>query len=301
MSVVDVTPQVLAGMPLPQAPQDGDKEDRGRVLVVAGSPEVPGAAVLAALASLRVGAGKLRMAATADIVRALALAVLEARVVAVPGDADGPFGDAAASALAAMAERCDAVVVGPGMLNEAPARALALALLEAEAKALYVIDAGALPGLDGAERFAAAARGRVVLTPHAGEMAGMLGLEKAQVLADPLAVAREAAERFGATVVMKGATTHVVAPDGRAWRHEGGVVGLGASGSGDVLSGVIGGLLARGLEPAEAAVWSVHLHASAGEVLSQSIGPLGFLARDLLVELPRVMAAKDTLARSERP
>jgi hydroxyethylthiazole kinase-like uncharacterized protein yjeF len=136
----------------------------------------------------------------------------------------------------------------------------------------------------------AARGGRMVLTPHAGEMAALTGLSKDEVLADPLAAARGAAQRLKAVIVMKGAVTHVVTPDGQAWRHEGGVKGLATSGSGDVLAGVICGLLARGAHPAQAAVWAVYLHARAGLRLSQRIGPLGFLARELLDEIAPALA-----------
>jgi NAD(P)H-hydrate repair Nnr-like enzyme with NAD(P)H-hydrate dehydratase domain len=109
------------------------------------------------------------------------------------------------------------------------------------------------------------------------------------VEAEPLATAREAAERLGCVVALKGATTHVAAPDGRAWANEGGSVGLGTSGSGDTLAGLVAGLLARGAEPAQALVWGVYVHAEAGARLSRRIGELGFLARELPAEMPGIL------------
>jgi ADP-dependent NAD(P)H-hydrate dehydratase len=138
--------------------------------------------------------------------------------------------------------------------------------------------------------FAARAGGRVVLTPHAGEMAALCDCSKDEVLADPLGMARTAARRLKAVVIMKGAVTFIVSPDGAAWRHEGGPPGLGVSGSGDVLAGVVGGLLARGAAPLEAALWGVRLHAAAGVRLSRDIGPLGFLASEIVDVLPGVLA-----------
>jgi NAD(P)H-hydrate repair Nnr-like enzyme with NAD(P)H-hydrate dehydratase domain len=120
-------------------------------------------------------------------------------------------------------------------------------------------------------------------------MARLLSVEAEAVRADPLEAGRRAAARFSAVVVMKGVATHVVTPDGRAWRHDGGCRGLGVSGSGDVLAGVIGGLLARGAAPATAALWGVWLHGAAGEALSRAVGSLGFLARELPGEIPRLL------------
>jgi hydroxyethylthiazole kinase-like uncharacterized protein yjeF len=137
-----------------------------------------------------------------------------------------------------------------------------------------------------------------VLTPHAGEMAALLDLSKPDVEADPVAAARTAAARFAAVVVMKGEVTHIVTPDGRAWRHDGGVVGLGTGGSGDVLAGLIGGLLARGAEPAQAAIWGVHVHGAAGEALTRRQGAVGFLARELPAEIPPILEGLRTRAAS---
>ncbi|RZJ45611.1 MAG: NAD(P)H-hydrate dehydratase, partial [Brevundimonas sp.] len=150
--------------------------------------------------------------------------------------------------------------------------------------------AGALPWRHEGRRFASAAAGRTVLTPHAGEMAALLGRNKEAVRADPLDAARQAAALFQSVVVMKGATTFVVTPDGAAWRHDGGVAGLGTSGSGDVLAGAVGGLLARGAAPLAAALWGVALHAQAGADLAAAGAPLGFLARELPDRLPVVLA-----------
>ena len=128
------------------------------------------------------------------------------------------------------------------------------------------------------------------MTPHAGEMAAILNRAKDDIRADPLGAAREAAAMFRSVVVMKGATTFVVSPDGAAWCHDGGVAGLGTSGSGDVLAGAIGGILARGAPPMVAALWGVVLHAQAGADLAAAGEPLGFLARDLPGRLPFVLA-----------
>lgn len=278
---------LLRAHPLPMLGADTDKDARGRVMVVGGGAEVPGAVLLTGLAAMRVGAGKLQMSATAAFAQGLALAIPEARVITAPGEGD--YGPEAAAVLAKSASRCDAVIVGPGMMEEAPSAALAAGLMAAAPDAAFVLDAAAMTAI-GDHAATARAAGRLVLTPHPGEMAALSGRSKEEVMADPLAVAREAAARFHAVVALKSADTWVVSPDGRAWLHRAGAPGLATSGSGDVLAGVIGGLLARGASPVTASIWGVWLHGRAGARLAKRIGPLGFLARELLDELPGVLA-----------
>jgi NAD(P)H-hydrate repair Nnr-like enzyme with NAD(P)H-hydrate dehydratase domain len=131
--------------------------------------------------------------------------------------------------------------------------------------------------------------GRAVITPHAGEMASCLKEDKAEITGDPGATARRAADLFRCVVALKGAETVIAAPEGEAYRSRAGNVGLATSGSGDTLGGLIAGLAARGAPPLQAAVWGVYLHARAGDRLARRIGPLGFLARELLGEIPGLM------------
>jgi NAD(P)H-hydrate repair Nnr-like enzyme with NAD(P)H-hydrate dehydratase domain len=122
-------------------------------------------------------------------------------------------------------------------------------------------------------------------------MASLTGGDKESIAADPVAVAAESAHAWNAVVALKGAITHIVAPDGRVWRHEGGNSGLATSGSGDVLSGIIAGLIARGASLEQASAWGVALHARAGCRLTERHGPIGYLARELAGEVPALMAA----------
>lgn len=275
-----------------------DKNERGQVLVVAGGRGVPGAAWLSGLAALRSGAGKLQLASTPETAVGLGMVAPEAAIVRTPQTAMGEISARAASPLIEAGKTADAVVIGPGMSDPASANALALRLLVTLGKPA-VVDAAALPSRANAERFAPGAAGRAVLTPHAGEMATMLDTIREDVLADPLAAARTAADLFRSVVVMKGPTTWVVSPDGLAWRHDGGIPGLGTSGSGDVLAGAIAGFLAQGHSPMNAAAWGVYVHAAAGAALARTIGPLGFLARELLEVIPRVRAAVNGMDEME--
>lgn len=289
MSLAILDERLLAATPLPPLSGKGGKEDRGSVLVVAGGGAVPGAPVLTGLSALRSGAGKLQMVATRATAVPLGMAVPESLILSGP-QTGREIGLPSRTRLAAYARGVDAAVIGPGMMGERIPRAFATGLLELFPLLPAVVDAAALPSATALGRFPELAAGRTVLTPHAGEMAGMLALTKEEVLTDPLGMAREAAALFQSVIVMKGPTTFVSSPSGLVWRHDGGVTGLGTSGSGDVLAGVIGGLLARGAPPLEAALWGVYVHAAAGRRLAQEIGPIGFIASDLLAAIPRVLA-----------
>jgi hydroxyethylthiazole kinase-like uncharacterized protein yjeF len=289
MSLREVTPELLAAWPLPAIAEATDKETRGRVLVLGGGAQVAGAVLLSGVAALRTGAGKLQIGAPASVAPHVAIALPEARVFPLPETADGELAPAGADAIADALRRAEAAVIGPGLLDETCAGQLALNLV-GEAQAALVADAAAMPAL--AERPEVARRhaGRLVLTPHAGEMARMMDCGRDEVEADPLGCARRLAASLQAVVALKGAVTFIVSPDGHAWRHGGGSPGLATSGSGDVLAGVIAGLLARGAAPVQAAVWGVAVHGLSGRRLAERIAPVGFLARELLDDIAGVVA-----------
>ena len=286
--VITIDDDVLRDWPLSQ-PEEGDKEERGRVVIVAGCAEIPGAGVLAAIAALRAGAGKVTIATPASIADRMAFAVPESRVIALEETADGCIAASAAHALEDLADKADALLVGPGLAYGNATEALTLALLSIFKHTRIVLDAAAMDvamhsrGL----RFSAP----VLLTPHAGEMAKLTGLDKDAIVANPRSTALDASKRWYAFVALKNAITHIAAPDGRLWCHDGGNSGLATSGSGDVLAGIIAGLVARGADLEQAAAWGVALHARAGERLAGRVGPLGYLARELPAEVPAIMAA----------
>jgi hydroxyethylthiazole kinase-like uncharacterized protein yjeF len=285
-----VTPHLLQGWPLPSPSDDDDKEGRGRVLVAAGSPELPGTAILAATAALRAGAGKLRIATVASIAPHVGIAVPEARVVALAETERGAIAPDAAARLADLANDCQAALLGPGLADTDTIRALLRGLLPRLRDVTVILDSEAMMAAATCPDALRALPTRPILTPHAGEMAGMLGIAKDRVAADRIGTAREAAERFRAIVALKGAGTVIATPNGDIWSNRSGNVGLATSGSGDTLSGIIAGLAARGADPAQATVWGVYLHGAAGDGLAERLGPLGFLARELLAEIPVLMA-----------
>jgi len=285
-----ITSAFLGRIPLPQPADDGDKDQRGRVLVVAGSTSVPGAALLAATAALRAGAGKLQIATCQSIAAHLGLAVPEALVLGLRETPSGEIDPSAAVQLRERISRCDAVLIGPGMLDEEAVSAFTADLLDCDPGSAFVLDAGALGRLTDIAAVLARHKGRVVITPHAGEMANLLGVDKKRVLSSPSEIAGQAARLLHCVVALKGPCTYIATPDGPAWTYSDGNVGLATSGSGDTLAGIVAGLLARGADPLEAAQWGVFLHGEAGNRLAQTRGPLGFLARELLAEIPAIMA-----------
>jgi hydroxyethylthiazole kinase-like uncharacterized protein yjeF len=254
--------------------------------VIAGSREMPGAAVLAGTAALRAGAGKLVVATGAAAAATVALALPEARVVALPETPAGGLPAGSLTLLDDVLRRVDAVLVGPGLVDEAPTCGFVAALLRRSAVPV-VLDALAMGAVGELGRFAQP----VALTPHAGEMAHLTGTPKEAIEREAGDAACDAARRWNAVVALKGAATHVAAADGRHWLHEGGNAGLATSGSGDTLAGIVVGLAARGATLEQACVWGVALHAAAGNALAARLGPLGYLARELPAEIPRLMQA----------
>ncbi|HVE52724.1 MAG TPA: NAD(P)H-hydrate dehydratase [Ramlibacter sp.] len=276
---------LLHGWPLPDAEVDGDKESRGRVLVVAGSREMPGAAVLAGTAALRAGAGKLVIATPQSAAQTVAGAVPEARVIALPEASDGAPNLFSLPLLQPVATRAAAVVIGPGMIGRETTVAFVQALLPFLKQATVVVDALAMDALLALKRFSQPA----IVTPHAGEMAHLTGHEKEDLQEQPLEVAHRRALQWNAYVALKGPDTAIATPEGRTWLHSAHAPGLGTSGSGDVLAGIIAGLAARGAPPEQAIAWGVALHARAGQALARRTGTVGYLARELSAELPALM------------
>jgi ADP-dependent NAD(P)H-hydrate dehydratase len=288
-----ITDRLLSDWPLPRPGEEGDKEERGRVLVVGGSSEMPGAAILAATAALRAGAGKLRIATTKGAAPFVASAVPEARVFSLNETKTGAISAASAGRLAEEAEKVQAVVLGPGMIDSGAVKRLIVSLLPQIERPTVVLDAEALSCFADAPEFLYKVRCKTILTPHVEEMAGMTGESEDAIERDREATARRAARAFRAVVVLKGRETLIASPDGELYANRAGNVGLATSGSGDVLSGIITGLSARGSEPVQAAAWGVYLHARAGDRLAERMGHLGFLARELLREIPPLMKELD--------
>ena len=266
-------------MPLPEIGGESEKRARGSVLVCGGTRRTPGAVLLAGIAALRVGAGRLQIAVDAASVDHMAVAVPEALVVPT---------DQAADAVPA----ADAVLVGPGTSSPDESREMLAATTERLAdNAVMVIDAGALGALADSPQLIAKVRDRTVLMPNPSEMGVLLSRPTEEITENPHDALGRAVESFGATVTLRAPESLTTAPAADCYLDQSGNAGLATSGSGDVLGGAIAGLAARGASPLIATLWATHLHGIAAARCAARIGPVGFLSRELLDELPAAMAA----------
>jgi hydroxyethylthiazole kinase-like uncharacterized protein yjeF len=281
---------LLRAWPLP-IDEHGDKLSRGTVLVIAGSTVTAGAALLAGTAALRMGAGRLQIATAAPISMGLSIAMPEALVLPLAVDSDNHLlADQATATLAEPVSKAQAILIGPGMSGLAAIRAIVDQIATCMApQALVVADAAALQAIASTERdVTRALEERLVLTPNRDEL---------QNLMDALGVAESSegpaagvAKELGAVVTSFGEVTSF---DRRLWQAPPATPGLGTSGSGDVLAGLVAGAAARCGDPAQAACWATHVHGASGNRLSERLGTLSFIARELLDEVPLVLAELD--------
>lgn len=283
-----VTPDLLREWGQPQPGES--KYDRGVVLIVGGARRSPGAVALAGVAALRVGAGRLTLAAAESVAVGLAIAVPESGIVPLAETAEGSVRGDAGSALGTDLESADVVLLGPGLDDlEAAAQLLDEIVSLVGDDTVVVLDAYALAAVHDDPSRVSSLAGRLIVTPNPTELALLADLDEELHGSDSEAVVRTAlsvAETLGATVATQNA---VVGPDGTAWTIAAGNPGLGTSGSGDVLAGAVAGMAARGVDPARAAVWATYLHAAAGDRLAVD-APVGFLARELSDEFPSLLA-----------
>lgn len=274
----------------------------GRLVVVGGSPGLSGAPILASRAALRVGAGLVRTCLPRGLTGVFDGALLEAMSEALPEGEDGQLLARGAEDVVSRYGTWDALVLGPGLGRYPETERFVMKLLGSWRGPL-LLDADALFALAewGADSWVPRARdvraggepGGLVLTPHYGEMARLTGRPTEEWSGDPIGTAKAWAERWGVTLVLKGAPTVTAAPDGRAWVNPSGHYGLGTGGSGDVLSGVIGALLAQGMDGPRAAVLGCYLHGRAAELGSRG-AKRSLLPTDVIETLPEAVASAES-------
>ncbi len=275
----------------PERPPDAHKGQCGKVMLLAGSPGLTGAAALAARAALRSGAGVATLGVAASLNPILEVKLTEAMTLPLPEGVPGHLGQECEEAVLRALDRHDVLAVGPGLGTEEGTAALVRSLL-AEVRKPMVLDADALNCLAGKAEALACRDAPTVITPHPGELARLIGSSAEEIQRDRLGAAGAAASRLGCVVVLKGAHTLVAAPDGRIGINTSGHAGMATAGSGDVLTGCVATFLSQGLPPYEAACCAVYLHGKAGELAAHMGGEVGMLAGDILSCLP--------LARSRR-
>ena len=275
---------------LPVRHQDGHKGTFGHLLVVAGSTGKNGAAVMAAESGLRAGAGLVTLACPQSIQPSVATRLTE--VMTVPlADLNGELRLEVFDALMMQADGKQALAIGPGLGLGAETRGLVHRLLQ-NSTVPMVVDADGLNALEGhVELLKNQSERQIVLTPHPGEMARLTGLRVAEIQANRLAVAREFAICYQVVLVLKGARTLIAAPNGQVNINSTGHAGLASAGMGDVLTGLIGSLLAQGLAALDAATLGVYLHGLAADRLLATFGAAGLMATDVMREIPAARQA----------
>jgi holo-[acyl-carrier-protein] synthase len=276
------------GFRLPDRPRDGHKGTFGTVVVLAGSQGYTGAAYLTSMGAARSGAGIVRLMVAQSIYPILAEKCTEVVVGPVPEISPGIVGHSALSAVQRGFTGAAAGIVGPGIGRDTSTRRLIEDLLPKVTVPL-VLDADALNLLSEHRSILPKLSPDIVLTPHPAEFGRLANMETSAVQKDRRGIASRFAKTWNKVVVLKGAGTVIAAPDGRITLNPISTPALASGGTGDVLAGLIGGLIAQKLPPFEAAVTGVHIHSLAGMDLEASVGQAGVLASDLLPQIPRVM------------
>ena len=281
---------------IPVRDPESHKGTYGSVLAICGCPEYRGAAALCTLGALRSGAGLVTLAASETVIFSIAGQILEATFLPLPDD----------SALRDKLRSVKVCAAGCGK-KELPDTAREMETVLKHATGTIVLDAGGLcslvtqrepewmdpvtvvPATESAARLFSSCSGRLILTPHPGEMAKLTGLTVAQIQADPAGIASVYATKTGAVVVLKGHRTVIASPNGAIYENHTGNAGLARGGSGDVLTGIIAGLAAQGLSPLDAALCGVWLHGSAADRCAARKSMMGMLPSDILEDLGQIL------------
>ena len=276
------------GQRLPARPLDGHKGSFGHALVVAGSRNYVGAACLASLAAARAGAGLVTLASPAGVYQVAAGSMTEIIHLPLPEDGEGRIHPDGAGVILRSLHQYDALLVGCG-LGRSPGTVQfteRLLLNDSRAKKPAVIDADGLNSMSSLPEWWSRLQGRAVVTPHPGEMATLAGVPVSQVQTDRVETARRWATHWNVDLALKGAHTVIAQPTGMARLSPFANPAMASGGTGDVLSGVIVGLMAQGLSPGDACCCGVYLHGLAGEIVREKLGESGPVASDLIAVLP---------------
>ncbi|MDH4164314.1 MAG: NAD(P)H-hydrate dehydratase [Nitrospirota bacterium] len=265
--------------------RNGHKGDYGHLMVLAGSLGKAGAAVMTALGALRSGAGLVTVAAPAGIVPILQQQVFEAMCMPAGESIDGTLGMGAENEILKASAGMSAMAVGPGLTTHAETVQVVKNLLR-RLQVPLVIDADGLNALAGSADILKGTRMPVIVTPHPGEMARLAGISSREVQNDRIGTASSFALKYGVTVVLKGAGTIVATPQGDVFLNTTGNPGMATAGTGDVLTGMIAGLLAQGYHTLEAACIGVHVHGAAGDLAAREKGEASMIAGDLIGKIP---------------
>jgi NAD(P)H-hydrate epimerase len=282
-----LTADFICGMIRPR-PIDMHKGGTGHVLVVAGSTGKTGAAAMCALSALRAGAGLVTLGVPESLNPVVEPQAVEVMTAPLPEIIAGILSDEAFDIIMALVSDKRCLAMGPGM-GTAPETRRLVARLVKSCPVPLVIDADGLNSLAGDADILKSKKTEIILTPHPGEMARLMGVTPREVQADRINCAREFAEKFNVHLVLKGAKTIIAHPDGQVFVNPTGNPGMASAGMGDVLTGMIAGCVSQGYAPAESARLAVYLHGAAADYLAETRGPIGYIASDVMAEIPGTM------------
>jgi len=276
--------------------RDSHKGDFGHLMVIAGSLGKAGAAVMAAKGALRTGAGLVTVAAPMGLIPVIQQQVMEAMCIPAGESIDGTLGMGSENELIKASGSMTACAIGPGLTTHYETVQVVRSLVQRMSIPL-VIDADGVNALAGFADMLKKAKAPVVMTPHPGEMARLMGVTTDDVQNDRIGMASNVAATFGVTVVLKGAGTVIATPHGEVFINTTGNPGMATGGTGDVLTGMIGSLLAQGYGPTQASCLAVYLHGLAGDLAAEEKGETGMIAGDVIGKIPE--AIKQTMETTD--
>ncbi|MBW2606545.1 MAG: NAD(P)H-hydrate dehydratase [Deltaproteobacteria bacterium] len=279
-----LTPERIRTAFRPRIP-DAHKGITGHVLVVSGSPGKTGAAAMTAMSAMRAGAGLVTLAIPESLNPVLETQVLEAMTYPLPETENGIIGESSFNKIMDLLSGKKCLAIGPGLGEAAETKKLVHRIIK-ESPVTIVIDADGLNNIAGSTEILKKAKAPLILTPHPGEMARLMDLTTGTVKKDRITCSRKFAENFNVHIVLKGAKTIIAHPEGNIFINPTGNPGMASGGMGDVLTGIIAGLVAQGFSPESAAHAGVYLHGAAADMLAEKIGPFGYLATEVMNAIP---------------
>ena len=271
---------------------DTHKGDYGRTLIIAGSEGMMGAAMMSTLAAVRAGSGLTTLAAPRSLAKLAAPQMMEAMTIGLPETEEGTISAEAIQKLALVLDDYDVVAVGCGLRVTEDTKQLVEFLIR-NTNSTLILDADALNAIANDPVILRMAKGKVVVTPHIGELARLTGKSKEEILADTEHAAMAFTKEYGCTTVLKSHRTITTSPDGFAWINRSGNAGLAKGGSGDVLTGMIAAFAAQGMEYVSAAICAVWTHGFAADCLAERMALSGIMARDVINEIPAALKRLD--------
>jgi hydroxyethylthiazole kinase-like uncharacterized protein yjeF len=269
-------------------PSDAHKGTFGRVFIIAGSAGMTGAAALSGMASVKSGAGLVTIGVPESLNDILEVKLTEAMTMPLAETPNRCISIAALNKALAFANKCDVVVLGPGLSNEGETQQFVRHFIKS-CEVPMIIDADGLNALEECPKILNEAQSPVIITPHPGEMARLCSTTLPKIQEDRVAAVKTAAKEFNCIAVLKGAGTLIADSEGKMWINPTGNAGMATGGSGDVLSGMIGAFVARGMKPYEAAAAGVYIHGLTGDLAAEEQGEICLAAQDLIDYLPKAV------------